>query len=94
MGHLEVSHLTHCLPDGRVLLLDVSFRVGDGAVVVDAVGVAIDGARGHAAPVGRGLAGGLPLGDVGTVAEDLHLGEREDLRVAGELDAHVASVLR
>jgi ATPase subunit of ABC transporter with duplicated ATPase domains len=32
MGHLEVSHLTHCLPDGRVLLLDVSFRVGDGAI--------------------------------------------------------------
>ena len=31
MGHVEVSHLTYALPDGRVLLDDVSFRVGDGA---------------------------------------------------------------
>ncbi|MEU3372086.1 ABC-F family ATP-binding cassette domain-containing protein [Streptomyces sp. NPDC006711] len=33
MGHLEASHLEYYLPDGRVLLGDVSFRVGDGAVV-------------------------------------------------------------
>ena len=32
MGHVEVGHLSHVLPDGRVLLHDVSFRVGDGAV--------------------------------------------------------------
>jgi ATPase subunit of ABC transporter with duplicated ATPase domains len=32
VGHLEVAHLSHVLPDGRVLLDDVSFRVGDGAV--------------------------------------------------------------
>jgi len=32
MGHLEVAHLTHTLPDGRILLLDVSFRVGEGSV--------------------------------------------------------------
>ncbi|MEV4255897.1 ATP-binding cassette domain-containing protein, partial [Spirillospora sp. NPDC049652] len=30
MGHVEVGHLSHTLPDGRVLLEDVSFRVGDG----------------------------------------------------------------
>ncbi|MGI8330240.1 ABC-F family ATP-binding cassette domain-containing protein [Actinomadura scrupuli] len=30
MGHVEVGHLSHVLPDGRVLLDDVSFRVGDG----------------------------------------------------------------
>src|SRR4051794_41670248 len=30
MGHVEVGHLSHALPDGRVLLDDVSFRVGDG----------------------------------------------------------------
>ncbi|RFU36413.1 ABC transporter ATP-binding protein [Actinomadura logoneensis] len=30
MGHVEVGHLSHTLPDGRVLLADVSFRVGDG----------------------------------------------------------------
>ncbi|XRQ15940.1 ABC-F family ATP-binding cassette domain-containing protein [Actinomadura welshii] len=30
MGHIEVSRLTYALPDGRLLLEDVSFRVGDG----------------------------------------------------------------
>jgi ATPase components of ABC transporters with duplicated ATPase domains len=30
MGHVEVAHLTYVLPDGRILLNDVSFRVGDG----------------------------------------------------------------
>ncbi|WHM37979.1 ATP-binding cassette domain-containing protein [Streptomyces sp. BPTC-684] len=32
MGHLEASHLEYYLPDGRVLLGNVSFRVGEGAV--------------------------------------------------------------
>ncbi len=32
MGHIEVAHVSHVLPDGRVLLDDVSFRVGDGMV--------------------------------------------------------------
>ncbi|TQS21824.1 ABC-F family ATP-binding cassette domain-containing protein [Microbispora sp. KK1-11] len=30
MGHVEIGHLTHVLPDGRMLLNDVSFRVGEG----------------------------------------------------------------
>ena len=30
MGHLEAAHLSHLLPDGRLLLDDVSFRVGEG----------------------------------------------------------------
>jgi ATPase subunit of ABC transporter with duplicated ATPase domains len=33
VGHVEVAHLSHALPDGRVLLGDVSFRVGDGSTV-------------------------------------------------------------
>ena len=33
MGHVEVAHLSHALPDGRALLNDVSFRVGDGSTV-------------------------------------------------------------
>ncbi|CAL9509753.1 ATP-binding cassette domain-containing protein [Streptomyces sp. NPDC095602] len=33
MGHVEVAHLEYYLPDGRALLGDVSFRVGEGAVV-------------------------------------------------------------
>ncbi|GLY74434.1 ABC transporter ATP-binding protein [Actinoallomurus iriomotensis] len=32
VGHVEVAHLDHTLPDGRVLLSDASFRVGDGSV--------------------------------------------------------------
>ncbi|WP_433498491.1 ABC-F family ATP-binding cassette domain-containing protein [Sphaerimonospora sp. CA-214678] len=30
MGHIEVGHLTYVLPDGRPLLDDVSFRIGEG----------------------------------------------------------------
>src|ERR1044071_1007875 len=30
MGHVEVAHLTYVLPDGRPLLDDVSFRIGEG----------------------------------------------------------------
>jgi ATPase subunit of ABC transporter with duplicated ATPase domains len=33
MGHLEAAHLEYYLPDGRPLLRDASFRVGEGAVV-------------------------------------------------------------
>jgi ATPase subunit of ABC transporter with duplicated ATPase domains len=33
VGHLEVSDVSYELPDGRVLLSEVSFRVGDGAKV-------------------------------------------------------------
>jgi ATPase subunit of ABC transporter with duplicated ATPase domains len=32
MGHLQVSHVDYYLPDGRMLLSDVSFRVGQGDV--------------------------------------------------------------
>ncbi|WP_130414745.1 ABC-F family ATP-binding cassette domain-containing protein [Xylanimonas ulmi] len=32
MGHLEVAHVEYVLPDGRTLLDDVSFRVGEGSV--------------------------------------------------------------
>ncbi len=33
MGHVEAAHIDYYLPDGRALLADVSFRVGDGAAV-------------------------------------------------------------
>jgi ATPase subunit of ABC transporter with duplicated ATPase domains len=32
VGHIEVAHIDHALPDGRVLLSDASFRVADGMV--------------------------------------------------------------
>ena len=31
MGHVDLSHVSYFLPDGRALLYEVSFRVGDGA---------------------------------------------------------------
>src|SRR4051794_28012449 len=33
MGHVDVAGVTYELPDGRMLLDEVSFRVGDGAKV-------------------------------------------------------------
>ncbi len=33
MGHVELSRISYFLPDGRCLLYEVSFRVGDGAKV-------------------------------------------------------------
>ena len=30
MGHIDVQHVTYSLPDGRVLLDDASFRIGEG----------------------------------------------------------------
>jgi ATPase subunit of ABC transporter with duplicated ATPase domains len=33
MGHLEISHVDYYLPDGRLLLSEAGFRVGDGEVV-------------------------------------------------------------
>src|SRR5260370_19074231 len=30
VGHVEVAHVSHVLPDGRVLIEDASFRVGEG----------------------------------------------------------------
>jgi ATPase subunit of ABC transporter with duplicated ATPase domains len=32
VGHVEAAHVSHALPDGRELLDDVSFRVGEGTV--------------------------------------------------------------
>ena len=32
MGHLDISGVSYALPDGRALLADVTFRVGDGSV--------------------------------------------------------------
>ena len=33
MGHVDLAGVSYDLPDGRVLLDEVSFRVGEGAVV-------------------------------------------------------------
>ncbi|MGI8680942.1 MAG: ABC-F family ATP-binding cassette domain-containing protein [Mycobacteriales bacterium] len=57
MGHLDIAHLSLVLLDGRELLRDVSFRVGDGAKV------ALVGANGTGkTTLLRVLAGELPPG--------------------------------
>jgi hypothetical protein len=33
MGHVDLSGVSYHLPDGRVLLDDVSLRVGEGSIV-------------------------------------------------------------
>ena len=38
MGHIDVSAVEYTLSDGRLLLNDVNFRVGDGAKSVDGGG--------------------------------------------------------
>ena len=58
MGHLDVAHVSFVLPDGRELLRDVSFRVGEGAKV------ALIGANGTGkTTLLRILAGELVAGD-------------------------------
>ncbi|MBB1260828.1 ABC-F family ATP-binding cassette domain-containing protein [Streptomyces alkaliterrae] len=62
MGHVEVAHLEYVLPDGRVLLDDVSFRVGEGAVV------ALVGANGAGKTTLLRIIAGDLRADDGTVA--------------------------
>ena len=58
MGHIEVQHLTYALPDGRPLLDDVSFRVGEGAVA------ALVGANGAGkSTLLRLISGELPIAE-------------------------------
>jgi ATPase subunit of ABC transporter with duplicated ATPase domains len=38
MGHVDLAGVSYHLPDGRALLDDVSFRVGEGSTVVALVG--------------------------------------------------------
>ncbi len=68
MGHVEAAHVSHVLPDGRVLLDDISFRVGDGAVA------ALVGPNG----AGKSTIIGLVTGDIkpqsGTVSSSGGLG--------------------
>ena len=68
MGHLDVQHITYSLPDGRILLLDVSFRVGEGAIT------ALIGANGAGkSTLMRMIAGDEPLQE-GSIARTGGLG--------------------
>jgi len=68
MGHLQVSHVDYYLPDGRLLLDDVSFRVGQGDVV------ALVGPNGAGKSTLLGLASGQLKPGAGTVTTSGGLG--------------------
>ena len=68
MGHIDVVQIKHTLPNGRVLLDDVSFRVGDGAKV------ALVGANGAGKTTLLRLIAGDGKPQVGTIGRSGGLG--------------------
>jgi ATPase subunit of ABC transporter with duplicated ATPase domains len=68
VGSLEVAHLSHTLPTGRLLLDDVSFRVGEGEKA------ALVGANGSGKTTLIRLLSGDLVAPTGTVAIDGRLG--------------------
>ncbi|MCZ2523902.1 ABC-F family ATP-binding cassette domain-containing protein [Streptomyces sp. HB2AG] len=73
MGHVEVAHLDYCLPDGRMLLADVSFRVGEGTVA------ALVGANGAGKSTLMRLVAGELAPDAGSVTVGGGLGVMSQL---------------
>jgi ATPase subunit of ABC transporter with duplicated ATPase domains len=81
MGHIEAAHLEYCLPDGRTLLADVSFRVGEGA------SVALVGPNGAGKSTLMRLITGELRPDGGSVTVSGGLGVMPQfIGVAGDLD--------
>ncbi|WP_130796360.1 ABC-F family ATP-binding cassette domain-containing protein [Streptomyces otsuchiensis] len=68
MGHVEVAHLDYVLPDGRPLLQDVSFRVGESSAV------ALVGANGAGKTTLLRMIAGELSPDAGTVTVSGGLG--------------------
>ncbi|TYL45741.1 ABC-F family ATP-binding cassette domain-containing protein [Nocardioides sp. BGMRC 2183] len=87
MGHVEVAGVRYELPDGRVLLDDVSFRVGDGAKV------ALVGANGAGKTTLLRLITGELTPHAGTVVRSGGLGVMRQMvdRVPGR-DGHPPTV--
>lgn len=88
MGHVDVAGIQYVLPDGRVLLDDVSFRVGEGAKV------AMVGANG----AGKSTLLRIVTGDLaphaGTVTRSGGLGVMRQFVGHGTADETVADLLR
>ena len=80
MGHLEAAHLEYYLPDGRALLGDVSFRVGEGAVVA-LVGLLPDPLDLDGAVVGL-----VPAAEVAGRGELPEIGPAGDVCVSARID--------
>jgi ATPase subunit of ABC transporter with duplicated ATPase domains len=68
VGHIEVAHIDYYLPDGRLLLSDVSFRVGE------AVAAALVGPNGSGKTTLIRLIGGDIRPDSGTITSSGGLG--------------------
>jgi ATPase subunit of ABC transporter with duplicated ATPase domains len=78
MGHVEIAPLEYALPDGRPLFDDVSFRVGEGAVV------ALVGANGAGKTTLLRMIAGELRPDAGSVVVSGGLGEmRQFVGTAG-----------
>jgi ATPase subunit of ABC transporter with duplicated ATPase domains len=88
VGHVEIAHVSHVLPDGRVLLDDVSFRIGEG------ITAALVGPNGAGkTTLLRLVAGDLQpqsgtvaaSGGLGVMRQFIGTGGRDDLRMVRDL---------
>ena len=89
MGHVDVAGVRYELPDGRVLLDDVSFRVGEGAKV------ALVGANGAGKTTLMRIVAGDLTPSAGVVTRSGGLGVmRQDVKAGLGPDATVSDLLR
>ncbi len=82
VGHVELNAITYTLPDGRVLLDEVSFRVGDGAKV------ALVGANGSGKTTLLRIVAGDVDADVGAVTRSGGVGVMRQFVGQGATDVH------
>ncbi|MBD0292148.1 MAG: ABC-F family ATP-binding cassette domain-containing protein [Jiangellaceae bacterium] len=82
MGHVELTNVSHTLPDGRVLIDAVSFRVGEGAKV------ALVGANGSGKTTLLRIIAGELDPDGGTVIRSGGLGVMRQFVAPGAGDVH------
>lgn len=87
MGHVELSGVRYELPDGRVLLDDASFRVGDGAKV------ALVGANGAGKTTLLRIVTGEVTAHAGAVSRSGGLGVMRQMVGHGGADETVADLL-
>jgi ATPase subunit of ABC transporter with duplicated ATPase domains len=82
VGHVELNAITYTLPDGRVLLDEVSFRVGDGAKV------ALVGANGSGKTTLLRIVAGVVDADEGAVTRSGGVGVMRQFVGQGATDVH------
>ncbi|HIT74592.1 MAG TPA: ABC-F family ATP-binding cassette domain-containing protein [Candidatus Avipropionibacterium avicola] len=87
MGHLELAGISYHLPDGRVLLNDVGFRVGDGATI------ALIGANGAGKSTLLRIIRGETAPTEGTVTRSGSLGVMRQMVTQGHDDWTVRDLL-